>query len=106
MDVWRLYNYLPTKKVNLCFSNEKVLTDLRNTWYVGVVDTSTTHVIYHHQMRILFSTSFAYLFWLANNILTGKYPEFCIGYCDESWYIGSGGYKYYPCGLLSPNAHI
>ena len=29
--------------------------------------TSTTHVVCHHQVRI-FNTSFAYLFWLANNI--------------------------------------
>ena len=28
--------------------------------------TSTTHVVCRHQMRI-FNTSFAYLFWLANN---------------------------------------
>ena len=73
--------------------------------WVVVVDTSTTHVICRLQMRILFSTSFAYLFWLANN-KTGKYPEFCIGYCDESWYIGSSGHKYYPRGLSISNAHI
>ena len=28
--------------------------------------TSTTHVVCRHQMRI-FNTSFAYMFWLANN---------------------------------------
>ena len=31
-----------------------------------VMCTSTTHVVCHHRMRI-FNTSFAYLFWLANN---------------------------------------
>ena len=29
-----------------------------------------------------------------------------MGYSDEIWYVGSGGQKYYPHGLLSPNAHI
>ena len=24
----------------------------------------------------------------------------------QTWYVGSGGHKYYPRGLLSPNAHI
>ena len=68
-----------------------------------VVGTSTTHVVYCHQMHI-FNTSFAYLFWLANN--KNKYPEFCMGYIDETWYVGSDRHKYYPCGLSSPNAHI
>ena len=48
-------------------------------------------------MRI-FNTSLAYLFWLANNKKV-KYPEFCMGYIDETWYVGSDGHKYYPCGL-------
>ena len=66
---------------------------------------STTHVVCCHQMRI-FNTSFAYLFWLANNKKI-KYPEFCMGYIDETWYVGSDGHKYYPCGRLSsPNVHI
>ena len=25
---------------------------------------------------------------------------------NETWYVGSGGYKYYPCKLLTLNAHI
>ena len=29
-----------------------------------------------------------------------------MGYIDETWYVGSDGHKYYPCGLLSPNVHI
>ena len=29
-----------------------------------------------------------------------------MGYIDETWYVGSDGNKYYPCGLLSPNAPI
>ena len=35
-----------------------------------------------------------------------KYPEFCMGYIDETWYVDCDGHKYYPCGLLLPNAHI
>ena len=35
-------------------------------WVVMGMRTSTTHVVCHYQMRI-FNTSFAYLFWLANN---------------------------------------
>ena len=35
-----------------------------------------------------------------------QYPEFCMGYIDETWYVGSDGHKYCSCGLLSPNAHI
>ena len=66
-----------------------------------VVDTST-HFVSRHRMSI-FNTLFACLFWLANN-KKGRYPEFFMGYCDESWYIGSGGHKYYLCGLSSRNA--
>ena len=69
-----------------------------------VMGTSTAHVICCHWMHI-FNASFAYLFWLANN-KKGKYPEFCIGYIDETWYVDSDGHKYYSCGLSSPNAHI
>ena len=69
-----------------------------------VMGTSTTHIVCLHQMRI-FNTSFAYLFWLANNKKI-KYPEFCMGYINETLYVGSDGHKYYPCGLSSPNAHI
>ena len=25
-----------------------------------------------------------------------KYPEFCMGYIDETWYVGSDGHKYNP----------
>ena len=42
-------------------------------------------------MRI-FNTSFAYLFWLANN-KKDKYSEFCMGYSDETSYVDSGGQK-------------
>ena len=24
----------------------------------------------------------------------------------QTWYVGNGGHKYYPCGLSSPNAHM
>ena len=71
-------------------------------WVVG--GTSTTHVVCRHQLRI-FNTSFAYLFWLANNKKV-KYLEFCMGYIDETWYVGSDGHKYYSCGLSLPNEHI
>ena len=70
-----------------------------------VMGISTTHVLYRHQMRIhVFYTSIAYLFWLADNKI--KYPELCMGYIDETWYVGSNGHKNYQCGLSSPNAHI
>ena len=76
------------------------------TWYGMwvVVGRSTTKVVFHHRMHI-FNTSFAYLFWMANNS-KGKYSEFCMDYSEETWYVGSGGQKYYPRGLLSPNVHI
>ena len=74
------------------------------TWYVGSDGHKYYDVVCRYQMRI-FNTSFAYLFWLANNKIT-KYPEFCMGYIDETWYVSSDGHKYYPCGLSSPNAHI
>ena len=64
------------------------MTDFHETWYVGSV----------HQMRI-FNSWFAYLFLLANNN-KGKYPEFYMGYSDETWYVGSSALKYYPCVLL------
>ena len=52
-----------------------------------VMGTSATHVVYCHRMRIS-NTSFAYLFWLANNKKV-KYPEFCKGYIDEIGYVGT-----------------
>ena len=84
-------------------SNENTITDFRQTWYVGSGGTSTTHMVCHHRIRI-FNTSFAYLFRSANNKKV-KYPEFCMGYIDETWYVGSDGHKYYPFGLLSLFAH-
>ena len=59
-------------------------------------------------MRI-FDISFAYLFWFANNKKKAKNPEFCMGYNDQTCYVGShgsGGQKYYQRDLSSPNAHI
>ena len=72
-------------------------------WVVGG-GTSTPHMVCRHLMCI-FNTSLAYLFWLANNKKV-KYPEFCMGYIDETWYMGSDGHKYYSCGLSSLNGHI
>ena len=91
-----------TKKVNLCFSNENTWTNFVKLGMCVVADTSTSHFVCRHRMSI-FNTIFACLFWLANN-KKGRYPEFFMGYFDESWYIGSGGHKYYLCGLSSPNA--
>ena len=54
-----------TKKVNLCFFNENAITDFRKSLSVGSGGTSI-HMICRHQMLIS-NTSFAYLFWLANN---------------------------------------
>ena len=30
----------------------------------------------------------------------GKYQEFCMGYSDKTWYVGSSGLKCYSCVLL------
>ena len=62
-----------------------------------VLDTSVTHVC-RHQIHIL-NSSFAYLFWLANNN-KGKYPEFYVGYSDETWYVSRNALKYYQCVVL------
>ena len=55
------------------------------------------------------NTSFAYLFWMANN----KNENIQSSVCDKIWYEGSGGHKYYPCDLSSqietyliPHLHI
>ena len=66
--------------------------------------TRTSHVVCLHQMCI-FNTSSACLFSLANN-KKGNYPEFCMCYSDETWYVGCGGHKYYLPGLWSLNEHI
>ena len=55
-----------------------------------VIGTSTTGVVCRHPMH-MFNTSFAYLFWLANNKKV-KYVEFCMDYIDETWYVGSDGH--------------
>ena len=76
--------------------------------------TSKTHVVFCHRMRKSY-TSFAYLFWLANNKKKKQKtktkqnktnPEFCMAYIDGTLYVGSDRHKYYPCCLLSPNPHI
>ena len=56
-----------------------------------MVGTYITHVCCRQQMYI-FNISFAYLFWLADN-KKGKYPDFYMGYSEETWYVGSGGHK-------------
>ena len=55
------------------------------------MSTSTTHVVFCRRM-LIFNTLFTNLFWLANNKKV-KYPEFCMGYIDETWYVGSDGHK-------------
>ena len=54
------------------------------TWVV--VGRSTTHVVCRHQMHI-FDTSFAYLFWLANN----KEMRVVYGLQWQNLVCGSGG---------------
>ena len=76
------------------------VTNFRKTWYVG----SGGHKYYPCGLSSLnahIQYSFAYLFWLTDNKI-GKYLEFCTGYSDETWYVGSD----YQCGLSSPNVHI
>ena len=94
-------DWLITKKANI---QSSVWATVMKPGMWVVVGRSTTNMVCHHQMR-LFNTSFAYLFWLANNN-KGKFSEFYMGYSDETWYEGSGGQRYYPRGLLSLNAHI
>ena len=88
-----LANYKKDKYPEFCmgYSDE--------TWYVVVVGRNITNMVWHHQMHI-FDTSFAYLFWVANNN-KGKYSEFCLGYSDKTCYVGSGGQKYYPRSIYS-----
>ena len=94
-------DWLITKKSNIQSSVSATLMKL-GMWVV--MGTSTTHVVCCHWMCI-FNTSFAYLFWLVNNKKV-KYPEWCMGYIDETWCVGSDGHKYYSCGQSSPNAHF
>ena len=105
MDV----GFSSTSKGKPSLSNENAMTDFPQTWYVG----GRGHKYYprhcHHRVHI-FNTSFAYLFRLANNKKV-KYPKFCMGYIDETWYVGSDGHKYYPrvftkCTYLIPHLHI
>ena len=91
------------KKRNLRLTNKNAVTDFHESLYVG----GGGNKFYPHcllcQMHIL-SNAFSYLLCLANN-KEGKYPEFCMDYSDETWYVSSVGYKYHPQGLSSPNAH-
>ena len=79
MDV----GFSSTSKGKPSLSNENTMTNFVKLcmWIVG--GTSTTHVVCHPWMGI-FNTSFAYLFWLANNKKV-KYPEFSMGYIDVTW---------------------
>ena len=53
-----------------------------------------------------------YVKWLAYNNEV-KYPEFCMGYIDETWYVGCDGHKILPMwsvvtkwAYLIPDLHI
>ena len=76
------------------------------SWYMGISGYSIPYVVCCHRMCIL-NTSFACLFWLANN-KEGKYPQLYIRYFDGdgTWFVGSGKQKYYSHGLLPPNTNI
>ena len=89
-----LFWFANNKKVNI--ENSVWTTVTKLAMLVVVVGRNSSHLVCHHQMCI-FDTSFAYLFWLADN-KTGKYPEFSMGYSDETWYEGSSEQKYYPQG--------
>ena len=106
-DVCMDVGFSSTSKGKPLLSNEKAMTVFRQTWYVGSGGggTSTTHVVCCHWTRLT-NTSFAYLFWMANNKKSDRYPEFCMGYIDVTWYVGSDGHKHYPCSVSSPNEHI
>ena len=91
VDGWFDGGYSSIKKVNLRFSTENTMTDILRTWYVGSgghkyypssVVTECAYLIPHLQVR-------------SDRLLTkkkkGKYPKFCMGYYDRSWYVGSGG---------------
>ena len=95
-------DWLITKKSNIQSSVWATL--MKCGIWVVMMGTSMIQVVCQNWMRTL-NTSFAYLFWLANN-KKGKYPEFCMGYSDETWYVGCSAHKYYPPGLSSPNVHI
>ena len=44
--------------------------------------------------------------WCRNSRKANIKLEFCMGYSDETWYVCSSGLMYYPCVLLTVDAHI
>ena len=111
MDGWMyVCKISSTSKGKTLLSIENAMTYFRQTWYVGSGGTSTTHVVCRLRMRMLLNMriEIPHLHTCSDWLITKKvkYPEFCIGYIDETWYVGSDGHKYYPCGLLSLNVHI
>ena len=80
----------------------KAMTDFHQTWYVGSRGTPIWFVVTEY--AYLIPHSHIYSNWLI--IKKVKYPEVCMGYIDETWYVGSDGHKYYPRGLSSSNVHI
>ena len=68
------------------------MTDLRKTCYVG----SGGHKYYpcgllSPNVHILYLVCISVLIGLQQKV---KYPEFCMGYIDETWYVGIVGHKY------------
>ena len=74
-------------KVNL---RQKGMTDFHETWYVG---TTTRHKCYQGVLPI-WSVITKCAYWLII-LIKAKYPEFCVDYSDETWYIGSARDKCY-----------
>ena len=90
---------LANKKLN---SQSSVWATFMKPGMWVVMGTTTTHVVCCHQSAYLVSHLHICSDWLITKI---KYPDFCVGYNDETWFMGSDGHKYYPCGLSSLNAN-
>ena len=46
------------------------------------------------------------IFYTCSSSNIFRYHPQAIQYCIRPWYVGSGGHKYYPCGLSLPNVRI
>ena len=86
-------DWLITTKTNNPESYIYGLIYCNRTWYVG-----STWLKYYPCVLLLlmhiWSTSFAYFIWLANNYKV-KYAEFYMGYSHQIWYVGSTRLNYY-----------
>ena len=70
--------------------SDKTISMIEGSWG----HTSVTHQVCHHRMCTYL---IPHLYICYDWLIKGKYQEFCLSYSDETWYIGSAGYKYYPC---------